>query len=197
MKILKEKILKDGKVIANGDIIKVDSFIDHQVDVRLMDLIADDIIGHIKKTKSYGKINKIVTVETSGIVLGTLISLKMNVPLVYARKKIPITLIEPLYSRKIISPTKKNEIEIVISSKYLSSMDSVYIVDDFLATGATSEALIEIIRNAGANLIGIGSIIENSFLNGRKLLLGKYPDLDIYASVRIKKMDINGNIEFY
>ena len=197
MEILKERILKDGMVIENGDILKVDSFIDHQVDVALIDKIAKNIIGHLKKKNLLSKINKIITIETSGIVLGTLMADKMQVPLVYARKKVPITLIEPLYSRKIVSPTKKNGVEIVVSSKYLKEDDSVYVVDDFLATGVTSLALMEIMKSAGANIIGFASIIENSFLQGRELLKEKFPDIDIYACVRIKEMHDSGEIIFY
>ena len=196
MKELKEKILKEGMVIEKGEILKVDSFMDHQVDVGLMDRVADDIIDHLREVSLYDKIDKIVTIETSGIVVGTLMALKMDLPMVFARKKIPITLIEPLYSRKIVSPTKMNEVEIIISSRYLSPSDNVYIVDDFLATGATSLALMEIMATSGAKVVGMGAIIENSFLPGRDLLSEKYPDLDLYSSVRISNMDETGLIEF-
>ena len=197
MKILKERILRDGMVIENGEILKVDSFIDHQVDVTLMNEIAKNIIEHLKNKGLLNKINKIITIETSGIVLGAFMAEKMQVPLVYARKKVPITLIEPLYSRKIVSPTKKNDVEIVISSKYLKENESVYVVDDFLATGVTSVALLEIIKNAKAHIVGFASIIENSFLNGREILKDKFPSIDIYSCVRIKSMKENGEIIFY
>ena len=89
-----------------------------------------------------------------------------------------------------------NEVEIIISSRYLSSGDNVYIVDDFLATGATSLALLEIVATSGATAVGMGAIIENSFLPGRDLLREKYPALDLYSCVRISHMDETGIIEF-
>ncbi len=197
MKELEQRILSEGKVIRNGEIIKVDSFIDHQVDLQLMEKIAQDMLNHLESSGILKKINKIVTIETSGIPLATMVAHKLSLPMVFARKKIPVTLIEPLYSRKIVSPTKLDEVEIVISSKYLSEKDSVYIVDDFLATGVTSLAIMDLIRDAGCKVVGIGAIIENAFLGGRDIIKEKYPEADIYACVRIKKMTTEGHIEFH
>ena len=117
-------------------------------------------------------------------------------PIIFARKKIPITLIEKLYSRKIISPTKNNEVELVISSKYLDKEDKVYIIDDFLATGTTSIALIEMIKESGAEVLGIGAIIENYFQGGRTKVLEKFPDLKIFSLVSIESMTSDGKIIF-
>ncbi len=196
MDLLKKMILEQGQVIADGQILKVDSFIDHQIDTGLMKKIAEEFISHFKEMCIINKITKIITIEASGIAVAVVVGMFIERPIIFARKKIPITLIEKLYSRKIISPTKNNEVELVISSKYLNKEDKVYIIDDFLATGTTSIALIEMIKESGAEVLGIGAIIENYFQGGRAKVLEKFPDLKIFSLVSIESMTSDGKIIF-
>ncbi len=196
MDLLKKMILEQGQVIEDGQILKVDSFIDHQIDTGLMKKIAEEFIIHFKEMDIINKITKIITIEASGIAVAVVVGMFIERPIIFARKKIPITLIEKLYTRKIISPTKNNEVELVISSKYLDKEDKVYIIDDFLATGTTSIALIEIIKESGAEVLGTGTIIENYFQGGRNKILEHFPGLEIFSLVSIESMTSDGKIIF-
>lgn len=196
MDLLKKMILEQGQVIEDGEILKVDSFIDHQIDTGLMKKIAEEFIAHFKELEILNKITKIITIEASGIAVAVVVGMFIERPIIFARKKIPITLIEKLYSRTIISPTKNNKVELVISSKYLGKEDKVFIIDDFLATGTTSIALIEMIKESGAEVLGTGAIIENFFQGGREKIHKRFPGLEIFSLVSIESMNSNGEIIF-
>ncbi|MCK4667465.1 xanthine phosphoribosyltransferase [Candidatus Dependentiae bacterium] len=196
MDLLKKMILEQGQVIEDGEILKVDSFIDHQIDTGLMKKIAEEFIVHFKELGIINKITKIITIEASGIAVAVVVGMFIERPIIFARKKIPITLIEKLYSRTIISPTKNDKVELVISSKYLGKEDKVFIIDDFLATGTTSIALIEMIKESGAEVLGTGAIIENFFQGGREKIHKKFPDLEIFSLVSIESMNSSGEIIF-
>lgn len=196
MEELKQRIRREGIVIMNGEILKVDSFIDHQIDTGLMQKIGENFLEHFRGLGIADKITKIITIEASGIAVAVVVGMFLGKPIIFARKKIPVTLIEKLYTRKIISPTKNNEVELVISSKFLSRDDSVYILDDFLASGTTSIALIDMVRESGAKVLGVGAIIENAFQGGRNKIKEKYPEIDVYGVVSIKSMKESGEIEF-
>lgn len=167
MEELIERIIREGKVISDT-ILKVDSFLNHRVDPSLMKRIGERFAQAFKNEET----TLVLTVEASGIVPALFTALALNVPLIFARKRKPITLGERFYERRITSRTKLNETIITLSGDYLSSKDRVLIIDDFLATGETIKALCEMVEESGAKVAGIGVCIEKTFQRGRELLKG-------------------------
>ena len=164
MKILKERILKDGKCYPGG-ILKVDKFINHQMDPNLMKQCAVELIRRYAGTD----INKILTIEASGIAPAIMMGLLLDLPVVLAKKKKPSTM-DNMLSTTVTSFTKKREYTVVISKDYLTPNDKVLFIDDFLAYGNAALGIIDLCKQAGAHLEGMGFIIEKSFQNGRKLI---------------------------
>lgn len=164
MKILKERILKDGKCYPGG-ILKVDKFINHQMDPNLMKQCAVELIRRYAGTD----INKILTIEASGIAPAIMMGFLLDLPVVFAKKKKPSTM-DNMLSTTVTSFTKKREYTVVISKDYLTPDDKVLFIDDFLAYGNASLGIIDLCKQAGAHLEGMGFIIEKSFQNGRKLI---------------------------
>ena len=164
MKILKERILKDGKCYPGG-ILKVDKFINHQMDPNLMKQCAVGLIRRYAGTD----INKILTIEASGIAPAIMMGFLLDLPVVFAKKKKPSTM-DNMLSTTVTSFTKKREYTVVISKDYLTPNDKVLFIDDFLAYGNASLGIIDLCKQAGAHLEGMGFIIEKSFQNGRKLI---------------------------
>lgn len=165
MDALKERIRQDGKNLGHG-ILKVDSFINHQVDPVLMDSCGREfarLFAHIGATK-------ILTAEISGIAPALMTGLYMNLPVVYARKNKPITMPDQVYLTLAPSHTKGRLVELIISPEYLAGGERVLIIDDFLASGATILGLVRLARAAGAEVVGIGAMIEKSFEGGRAAL---------------------------
>ncbi|WP_088072808.1 xanthine phosphoribosyltransferase [Gottfriedia luciferensis] len=165
MKLLINKIEQEGIVLAN-DVLKVDAFLNHQMDPLLMKEIGEEFA----RLFSNEKITKVVTIESSGIGPGLMTALALNVPLVFARKKKSITMQQDVYTAKVYSFTKKEENEISISHKWLEEGDKVLIIDDFLANGQAALGLLSIIEQAKAEAVGFGIVIEKSFQDGGKLL---------------------------
>lgn len=181
MKLLKEKIISDGKII-NPTTLKVDNFLNHQIDPTLMMEMGKEL-----KRRFEGKeINKILTIEASGIAIGLAAAVAFDVPLVFAKKKKPSTM-ENTYSEKVHSFTKKIDYDICISKEFLNSDDKILFVDDFLATGNAIMGIEKIINQAEAELIGIGIAIEKGFQPGGNMIRSQKIQLESLAI--IDKMD--------
>lgn len=188
MEKLKEKILAEGKVITDS-ILKVDSFLNHQVDVNLMKEIGEEF-GKYFKDKN---IAKVVTIESSGISPATMTALYLNVPLVFLKKQKPNTLNNDILQTTVKSFTKGETYELTVSKKYLQKDENILLIDDFLANGEATSGAIRLIEGLGANVCGIGIVIEKSFQPGRKLLESR--GYDIYSLARIKQLS-DGKIYF-
>lgn len=165
MKLLEDRILKDGDIIGEN-ILKVDSFLTHQVDFELMQEIGKVFADKYKDTG----ITKVVTIEASGIAPAVYTAQALNVPMIFAKKAKNITMNEGILTAEVYSFTKQVTSQVSIASKFLSEDDTVLIVDDFLANGQAAKGLMEIIGQAGATVAGIGIVIEKSFQDGRALL---------------------------
>lgn len=188
MKELEERIKKDGRVIGK-DVLKVDSFLNHQIDPVLMEKMGEEFYKHFKDAG----VTKILTVESSGIAPAVMAGLNFKVPVVFARKHKSVTLKDDLYTSEVYSFTKKTSNHISISKKYLSSDDNVLIIDDFLANGQAVNGLSDIIDAADANLVGIGIVIEKSFQKGRQLI--DKEKIPVYSLARIKAFE-DGQVVF-
>lgn len=165
MKLLEDRILKDGNVLGEN-ILKVDSFLTHQVDYELMQEIGKVFAEAYKNAG----ITKVVTIEASGIAPAIYVAQSLDVPMIFAKKHKNITMTEGILTAEVYSFTKQVTSTVSIASKFLSENDTVLVVDDFLANGQAAKGLLEIISQAGAKVAGIGIVIEKSFQNGRKLL---------------------------
>ncbi len=165
MEALKERIRQEGQNLGRG-ILKVDSFINHQVDPALMLAVGGALAAHFGALG----ITKVLTAEISGIAPALTTALALGVPVVYGRKTKPITMPDKVYMASAPSHTKGEEVRLMISPEFLSGVDKVLIIDDFLATGDTITALIRLAQQAGAEVIGVGAVIEKSFEGGRAKL---------------------------
>ena len=165
MESLKQKICSEGTVLSE-QVLKVDAFLNHQIDPRLMQEIGHEFA---ERFKGQG-ITKIVTIEASGIAPAVMAGLELGVPVIFARKYQSLTLTDNLYISKVFSFTKQTESTLAISSKHLNANDHVLLVDDFLANGKAAKGLISIIQQAGASIAGLGIVIEKSFQAGRQEL---------------------------
>ena len=162
MQLLKERILRDGRCYPGG-ILKVDKFINHQMDPNLMKQVAVEFIRRYAGTS----INKIITVEASGIAPAIMMGFLLDLPVVFAKKKAPSTM-QDMLTTTIRSFTKQREYSVVIAKDYLGPADRVLFVDDFLAYGNAAMGIIDLCRQAGAELVGMGFIIEKAFQHGRE-----------------------------
>jgi xanthine phosphoribosyltransferase len=166
MKALKERILREGENLGRG-ILKIDSFLNHQIDPELMELAGLEIAKRFESARP----TRILTAEVSGIIPAVMAGKAMgNIPVVYARKRKPITMREPVFVESAPSHTKGEQVLLMVSPEFLSPRDRVLIVDDFLATGRTIDALGRIVLAAGATLVGIVTIVEKVFEGGREVL---------------------------
>jgi xanthine phosphoribosyltransferase len=188
MRLLEEKIKSDGRVISES-VLKVDSFLNHQVDPKLMLEIGKEFA----KIFAGEGITKIVTIESSGIAPAVMAGLYMDVPVIFARKRKSLTLVDNLLTASVHSFTKNETNEISISSKYLLDSDRVLIIDDFLANGEAALGLVEVVGQSGAKVVGIGIVIEKSFQPGSQKLqdLG----LRVECLARITSLS-NGEVTF-
>lgn len=165
MEQLKGKILSNGKVLGE-EVLKVDSFLTHQLDPVLM----SEIGKHVANTYKDKKITKVVTIESSGIAPAVFIGLYLNVPVIFARKNKSLTMDSELVTSSVYSFTKQVTSTIAISKKYLTEDDHVLVVDDFLANGQAALGLVELCEQVGASIEAISIVIEKSFQQGRSLL---------------------------
>ncbi len=168
MKELKEIIKTKAEYLGNG-ILKADGFINHQLLPGLSTRMGEAFADRFKE-EGAGRATKIVTAEVSGIAPALVTAQALDIPMVFARKKRPAFMKEDLYEASAVSRTKGDDVTLYISSRYLEPDDQVIIVDDFLATASTLEALVSIVEQSGARLMAIGCIIEKVFENGRKKL---------------------------
>jgi xanthine phosphoribosyltransferase len=187
MKLLKERIVRDGKCL-DGGILKVDSFINHQMDPIMMKAMADEFV----KRFAGEKVDKIVTIEASGIAPAIMVGYLLHLPVVFAKKKVPSTMVNCLHT-KVFSFTKGREYDICISGEYLGKGDRVLFIDDFLANGNAAKGIIELAEQAGAEVVGMGFLIEKSFQEGGDYLRGQ--GIRVESLARIKSLD-NCTIEF-
>ena len=165
MKTLEERILRDGQVLGKN-ILKVDSFLTHQVDFSLMKEIGQVFAEAVKEAG----ITKVVTIEASGIAPAVYVAEALNVPMLFAKKAKNITMTEGILTAEVYSFTKQVTSTVSIAGKFLTSDDKVLIIDDFLANGQAAKGLITIIEQAGAQVEALGIVIEKSFQDGRQLL---------------------------
>ena len=164
LRVLRDRILSDGRCL-DGGILKVDRFINHQMDPYLMKQVAVEFIRRFSDLN----INKIITIEASGIAPAVMLGYLMELPVVYVKKKVPSTM-EYFYQTKVSSFTKQRDYNVVINKEYLTSDDHVLFVDDFLAFGNAGKGVIDLCRQAGATIEGMGFIIEKEFQHGRQYL---------------------------
>lgn len=165
VKSLKDRIIKDGYALSE-EIIKVDSFLNHQIDPNFM----MEIGAQFAKLFEKEHVTKVLTIEASGIAIGAFVAYKMNIPLVFAKKTKSRNLDKKTYSAKVFSFTKQTTYDIQVSERYLDKEDRVLIIDDFLANGKALEGLIDVVEQSGAYIAGIGIVIEKGFQEGGKLI---------------------------
>jgi xanthine phosphoribosyltransferase len=182
------RIAQEGKNLGGG-ILKVDPFINHQVDPILMDACGQELAARFKSTHP----TKVLTAEISGIAPALMTAKYLDVPVVYARKHKPVTMPDTVYLTVAPSHTKGHMVELIVSPEYLANGERVLIIDDFLASGATIAGLVRLAQTAGANLVGIGTLIEKTFEGGREML--SVHGVPVEALVGISSLD-DGKIEF-
>jgi xanthine phosphoribosyltransferase len=188
VKELQERIVRDGKVLSSH-VLKVDSFLNHQVDPQLTMRIGQAFADIFRAER----VTKVLTIEASGIHFAMATAYALGVPFIYAKKKKAVTLTEEVYAFPVHSFTRQETYQISVSKRYLSNEDRVLIVDDFLATGAALLGLTKIVAEAGAHLIGVGAVIEKSFQEGRTLL--EQAGVRVESLARIESMS-PGDIRF-
>ncbi len=188
MELLKQRILKDGQVFGN-DILKVDSFLNHQMDVQLFNEMGKEFF----RLFAHKNVTKILTIESSGIGIACIAAQYFNVPVVFAKKTEAKNLDSDTYLAEVFSFTKGKTYSVRVSQKYINPNDIVLIIDDFLANGKAALGLVDIVGQAGAQVAGIGIAIEKGFQDGGKLLREK--GLEVQPLAIVQSMQ-NGKISF-
>lgn len=181
MDLLKSKILTEG-IALSDNVLKVDKFLNHQIDPQLMVEIGKEFYSRFKDDK----ITKVLTLESSGIAPSVMTALNFNVPVVFARKRKSLTLADDLLSAQVFSYTKQETNLVSVSNQFIQPGDNVLIIDDFLANGEAARALISIVEQANANVIGLGIVIEKSFQSGANTL--KEKNYRVESLARIKSL---------
>ena len=161
MQLLKDKIIKEGKILP-GNIVKVDGFLNHRIDIEMMEEIAKEF----KSRFADQEVTMILTAEASGIALGTIAAREFGVPMVFAKKAKSDNIEGGLYASDIFSYTYKKKVTLLVSKDWISKDDKVLIIDDFMANGEAMRGLCDIVREAGAELVGIGVAVEKGFQHG-------------------------------
>ncbi|WP_411344959.1 xanthine phosphoribosyltransferase [Paenibacillus sp. WLX1005] len=188
MELLRNKVITEG-IVLPGNVLKVDSFLNHQMDPVLMQAIGREF----KHRFADAGVNRILTIESSGIAPGIMTALEMQVPLIFARKQKSLTLTEDIFVETAYSYTKQQSNDITVSKKFIQPGDKVLVIDDFLANGEAAFALARIVGQAGAEVAGIGIVIEKSFQPGADLLTGEGYRLE--SLVRIAGLE-DGGVQF-
>lgn len=189
MKLLQDRIVADGKIEA-GNILKVDSFLNHQIDVSLLEEIGQEF----KRQFGDREVNKILTIEASGIAIACIAARYFNVPVVFAKKSRSLNIAGDVYTAKVESFTHKNTNDIIVSKKFLSPSDRILIVDDFLANGKAILGLCQLVEQAGATLVGAGVVIEKGFQDGGKRI--REAGIDLRSLAILEEMDVHTGIRF-
>lgn len=190
MNFLEERIKKDG-IVKEGNVLKVDSFLNHQMDIELFEQMGEEF-----KKRFEGKdINKILTIEASGIGIACIVARHFNVPVVFAKKTKSINIDGEMYVADVVSFTHKNTNQVIVSKKFLTTEDHVLIIDDFLANGCALQGLISIVNQAGATVEGIGIAVEKGFQIGGNIIRNMGYQLESLAI--IDSMDAStGEVKF-
>ena len=189
MQQLKERILREGRVLP-GDIIKVDGFLNHRVDTALMGAIADEFAKYF----DVKDITMVLTAEASGIALATICAQRYGVPMVFAKKAKSDNIEGGLYQSDIFSYTYKKKVTLLVSQDWITKDDKVLIIDDFLANGAALEGLIDLVRQAGATLVGAGIVVEKAFQPGGDRLRAQ--GVRVESLARVKSMSEETGVVF-
>jgi len=190
MNCLEERILKDG-IVKEGNVLKVDSFLNHQMDIELF-----NEMGKEWKKRFEGKnINKILTIEASGIGIACIVAQHFGVPVVFAKKSKSINIEGEMYTAEVESFTHKNKNQVIVSKKFLNEDDHVLIIDDFLANGCALQGLIQIVQSAGATVEGIGIAVEKGFQTGGRIIRNLGFQLESLAIVEEMNWE-TGEIKF-
>ena len=179
MKLLEDRIKKDGFVM-DGRVLKVDSFLNHQLDVNLFRELAKEW----KRRFAGENITKILTVESSGIAIASVVGLEFNVPVLFAKKSMSINIAGDVYHAEVHSFTHGNDVKVIVSKKFLNAEDRVLIIDDFLASGSAMKGLFSIVEEAGATVAGVGIAIEKGWQGGGEALRKKGVRLESLAIVK-------------
>mgnify|MGYP000245359872 FL=1 len=189
MKLLEERIRKDGK-IRGGDVLKVDSFLNHQMDVGLFQEIGKEFY------RLYGDcgVTKILTIEASGIGIACVTAQFFNCPVIFAKKNKTKNIAGDVYTSKVESFTHGKVYDIIVSKEFLLPTDRVLLIDDFLANGSALQGLIKLVRDAGAELVGAGICVEKAFQPGGNLI--RSMGVRVESLARVKSMGDDGSIEF-
>ena len=190
MNFLEERILKDG-IVKEGNVLKVDSFLNHQMDIELFDQMG----AEFKKRFEGKPINKILTIEASGIGIACVVAQHFHVPVVFAKKSKSINLEGEMYVAQVESFTHKCQNNVIVAQKFLNPEDHVLIIDDFLANGCALQGLIQIVQSAGATVEGIGIAIEKGFQSGGRIIRNLGFQLESLAIVEIMDAE-TGNVVF-
>ena len=190
MQLLKDRIRKDGKV-KEGNVLKVDSFLNHQMDIRLFREIGKEFKRRFEGTK----INKILTIEASGIGIACIVAEEFDVPVVFAKKTQTKNIAGEVYRSPVESYTHGRIYDIIVSKEFLGKGDKVLLIDDFLANGKALEGLIDLVQAAGAEVVGAGIVIEKGFQPGGDIIRGKGIHLESLAIVESMD-DKTGEITF-
>ena len=189
MKLLEEIIAKEGRVYP-GNILKVDSFLNHQLDVSLIDRLGEELYWKYKEKN----ITKILTIEASGIAIACSVARNFDVPVVFAKKSQSLNISDDVYVSRISSFTYGKDYDVTVSRRYLDSQDIVLLVDDFIAVGNAMKGLVEICQQAGAGIAGIGICIEKAFQNGGDDL--RKMGYEVTSLAIVESMSEDGTIKF-
>jgi xanthine phosphoribosyltransferase len=188
MKLLEERILKDGRIL-DGNVLKVDSFLNHCIDVPFICELGKEF----KRIYENENITKIMTIEASGIGIACLVAQYFNVPVVFAKKSMSTNIAGDVYSAPVTSYTHGRTYEVIVSKRFIDESDRVLIIDDFLAVGSALKGLINVCEQAGATVVGCGICIEKQYQGGGDALREK--GFRIESLAKISRME-NGEIEF-
>ena len=189
MKLLEERIRRDGKIYEGG-VLKVDSFLNHQIDVKLYQEIGKEFF------RLFGDcgVTKILTIEASGIGIACVTAEFFNVPVIFAKKSKTKNIAGDVYSSKVESFTHGKVYDIIVSKEFLKAGDRVLLIDDFLANGSALEGLIKLVEDAGATVVGAGICVEKAFQPGGELI--RNMGIRVESLARIKSMSVEGGVEF-
>ncbi len=189
MKLLEERIVKDGKILP-GNVLKVDSFLNHQIDVNLIDDCAEEWYRLFKDEK----INKIMTIEASGIGIACIVARHFNVPVLFAKKSKSSNIGSDFYSTSVVSYTHGRTYDVIASKNYINKGDRILLIDDFLANGSALRAMINLAEQGGATVVGAGIAIEKAYQHGGDDI--RKDGYRIESLAKIASMSEDGSIEF-
>ena len=189
MLLLEERIRKDG-IISDGNVLKVDSFLNHQMDVAFINKLAEEFYRLFKDCG----VNKVLTIEASGIGIACLTAQFFNAPMVFAKKSKSKNIAGDVYTSKVESFTHGQVYDVMVSKKFLNKSDRVLIIDDFLAKGQALLGLTKIVKDSGAELVGCGIVIEKAFQDGGKIIREK--GIRVESLARIKEMSPKSRVVF-